>query len=319
VRRGVGRFVVGRAVQGLLFVLIVSSAALVLTRLAPGDHLSELGAAPIVVAAERHRLGLDRPFAVQYAAWLWRAARLDLGESLKYQRPVATLVAERALNTALLGGCALVLATAIGLLFGTLAGAGKGGIAMAAARIVSMALLSVPPLITSFLLLLLAAVTGWLPVGGFPAGAGSSAAVLARHTRYLILPTLALALPLAASLEQLLAAAIRDALAQPAIQAARARGLSPNRLLWRHALRLSLGSVLSVYAVIVSSVLGGSFAVEVVMSWPGLGALMYEALVGRDLFLVSGCAIAVSGVLAIAMFASDLALVAADPRRGGWS
>jgi peptide/nickel transport system permease protein len=318
VRRSFGRFALGRAAQGLLFVLIVSSAALLLTRLAPGDHLSGFGSDPIVVAAERHRLGLDRPFAVQYAAWLWRAARLDFGDSLTYQRPVARLVAERALNTAVLGGCALALATALGLVLGTLAGAGRGGVAMAAARTVSMALLSVPPLIAAFSLQLLAAVTGWLPVGGFPAGAGS-AAVLGRHPQYLILPTLALGLPLAASLERLVAAAIRDALAQPSIQAARARGLGPDRLLWRHALRLSLGAILPVYAIVFSNVLAGSFAVEVVMSWPGLGALMYEALVGRDLFLVSGCAVAVSSVLALAIFASDLALVAADPRRGDWS
>jgi peptide/nickel transport system permease protein len=87
--------------------------------------------------------------------------------------------------------------------------------------------------------------------------------------------------------------------------------------LWRHAFRLSLGSVLSIYGIVVATALSGSFAVEVVMSWPGLGALMYEALVARDLFLVAGCAVAVSAFLAFGVFVSDLALAAADPRRGG--
>jgi peptide/nickel transport system permease protein len=319
VQRGFGLFVLRRAAQGLLFVLIVSSAALLLTRLAPGDHLSDFGADPAIVAAERHRLGLDRPFAAQYASWLWKAVRLDLGNSLKYRRPVATLVAERAGNTVLLGGCALTLATALGLCIGTLTGAGRGGLLMSAVGVVSVALLSVPPLVTSFSLLLLAAVTGWLPVGGFPPGSGSPAEVLIHHARYLVLPTLALALPLAASLERLQAAAIREALAQPSVQGARARGLSADRLLWRHALRLSLRSVLSIYGIVVASVLSGSFAVEVVMSWPGLGALMYEALVARDLFLVSGCAVAASTFLALGVFASDLALAVADPRRESWS
>lgn len=316
-QRGFGRLVLGRAVQAVLFVLIVSSVALLLTRLAPGDHLSELGADPAILAAERHRLGLDRPLAVQYLSWLGRAARLDFGSSLKYQRPVSTLVVERAANTILLGGCALVLATALALLVGTLAGAGRGGLAVSAARGLSVVLLSVPPLVTSFALLLAAAVTGWLPVGGFPLESRSSFAALAYNTRYLILPTLALALPLAASLERMQAGAIREALSQPSLLGAKARGLGQNRLLWRHAFRLALGSVLSVYGLVFASVLSGSFAVEVVMSWPGLGALTYEALVARDVFLVAGCAVAASTFLACGVFASDLALALADPRRRG--
>jgi peptide/nickel transport system permease protein len=317
VQRGFGRFVLGRAVQAVLFVLIVSSAALLLTRAAPGDHFSDLGANPSVVAAERHRFGLDRPFAVQYASWLASALRMDFGTSLKYQRPVSALVAERAANTIVLGGCALLLATTLGLIVGTLGGAGRGGVATTLARGLSVLFLSVPPLVTSFALLLLAAATGWLPVGGFPLGTGAGLGILAANTRYLILPTVALALPLAASLERLQAGAIREALAQPSLLGARARGVSQDRLLWRHALRLSLGSVLSIYGIVVASVLSGSFAVEVVMSWPGLGLLMYDALVARDLFLVAGCAVAGSSLLALGMFASDVALAVADPRRGG--
>ena len=154
---------------------------------------------------------------------------------------------------------------------------------------------------TSYGLLLLAAVTGWLPVGGFPIGTGSSLVRLLHAPQYLVLPVLALVLPLAASLERLQAASVRDALAQPSIRAARARGLGEDRLLWKHAFRLSLAPLLSVYGVIGAAVLSGSFAVEVVMSWPGLGALMYEALTARDLYLVAGCALAVATLLAVSV------------------
>ncbi len=319
-QRGVGRFVVGRVLQGLLFVLAVSSSALLLTGIAPGDQFGGFGANQDAAAAARHRAGLDRPLAAQYGDWLLRAARLDFGTSLKYQRPVLTLVAQRAANTVVLGGCALLLATTMGLLVGTLSGARRGGALVAGARSLSLLLLSVPPLVTSFLLLLVAALTGWLPVGGFPDGAAPlSPAGLAASARYLILPTLALGLPLGAWLERLQAAAVREALSEPSVQAARARGLGPNRLLWRHALRLSLVPVLSVYGLVVAGVLSGSFAVEVVMSWPGLGALMYEGLVARDLFLVAGCAVAVSAFLAAGVAASDVALRLADPRRATWS
>jgi len=307
---------VWRVAQGLLFVLLVSSAAFVLTRLAPGDDLDAIGANPEVVAAERHRLGLDRPLAVQYRDWLWRVARLDLGTSLKYQRPVAALVARRAVNTLLLGGLALVLATLIGVGIGTLTGARRGGrAASSGVAAASIVLLSLPPLVTSYGLLLIAAVTGWLPVGGFPIGTGSSLTVLLDAPLYLVLPVLAIVLPLAASLERLQAAAVRDVLGQPWIRAARARGLGEERLLWKHAFRPSLTPLLSVYGVVAAAVLSGSFAVEVVMSWPGLGALMYEALTARDLYLVAGCALAVSTLLAISVFVADVALRIADPRR----
>lgn len=309
------RLVARRAAQALLFVLLVSSSALLLTRLAPGDGVATLGANPAVVAAERHRLGLDRPFLVQYAGWLWRAVRFDFGTSLAYRRPVRVLVAKRAANTVLLGSCALIVATATGLVVGTLAGAGRGGPLLAVARGVSIVLLSVPPLVTSFALLLVAAWSGWLPVGGFPSGSATWVGAFSEHLRYLLLPTLALALPLAASLERLQAGAIREALAQPALLAARARGLSADRVLWKHALRLALGSVLSIYGIVVGTVLSGSLAVELVMSWPGLGALMHEALIARDLFLVAGCAVAVSSLLAAGVFASDVALALVDPRR----
>ena len=307
---------VWRIAQGLLFVLVVSSAAFVLTRLAPGDDFDAIGANRSVVAAQRQRLGLDRPLAVQYGSWLWRVAHLDLGTSLKYQRPVATLVAARAINTMILGGLALVVATALGLGIGTLTGARRGGSAASSGvGAVSILLLSLPPLVTSYGLLLMAAVTGWLPVGGFPIGAGSSLRLLLGAPQYLVLPVLALVVPLAASLERLQSAAVRDALGQPSIRAARARGLGTDRLLWKHAFRLSLAPLLSIYGMIAAAVLSGSFAVEVVMSWPGLGALMHEALTARDLYLVAGCALAVSTLLALCVLLADIALRVADPRR----
>jgi len=315
-RRSTETFTVWRVAQGLLFVLLVSSAAFVLTRLAPGDDVDAIGANRAVVTAERHRLGLDQPLIVQYGDWLSRLFRLDLGTSLKYQRPVATLVATRAVNTIVLGGLALALATVIGVGAGTLTGARRGGAAASSGvAAASVVLLSLPPLVTSYGLLLIAAVTGWLPVGGFPLGAGSSLARLLDAPRYLVLPALAIVLPLAASLERLQSAAVREALAQPSIRAARARGLGEDRLLWKHAFRLSLAPLLSVYGMIAAAVLSGSFAVEVVMAWPGLGALMYEALTARDLYLVAGCALVVSTLLAISILLADVALRIVDPRR----
>lgn len=310
--RGLLRFLIRRFLFACLLVLLVSSASLWLIAAAPGDHLSGFDVNPEIAAAERARLGLDRPIAVQYARWLAKAVTLDLGQSLKYDRPVEDLLGERAGNTAVLGGAALVFATLLGIPIGIFTGS-RRGVLSAFVRSISTVLVSIPPLVTSFILLLFAAQTRWLPVGGF----GALAAGGVRGTEfalYLVLPCLALALPMAAALERLQSQAMREALAEPTVQAARARGCSNARIVWRHALRLSLKPVVALYGVFVGTLLSGSFAVEIVMSWPGLGALMYEALVARDLYLVAGCAAAGAAFLAAGVLIADIALAALDPR-----
>ena len=305
-----GRFVLRRALTSLTLVLIVASSALLLARLAPGDHLSEFGMSPSAVEAERHRLGLDRPFAEQYWFWLRHVAALDFGESTRYPgRAVSALIAERAGNSLLLGVPALILATAIGIPLGIVAGSRRRGAVLAAARATNIVLLSLPPVLLSLAFLLLAARTGWFPVGGLPPVAG-----VAERLRYLILPVLALSLPVAALLERLQARSLAAALAHPSISAARARGIPRRRLVWAHAFKLSLTPVLAVYGVIIGSLISGSFAVEYVMTWPGLGRLMYDGLVSRDGNLVAGCAATGAAFLGFGVFVADVLLVLIDPR-----
>ena len=312
--RGFLRFLLRRVAHAALLVLLASSAALLLARLAPADDA--FGTDRVVLTAERHRLGFDRPFLQQYAAWLSNSARFDFGESLRFRRPVAALIRERAANTVLLGLSALVLASALGIPLGVLTGSRRGGFLLAIIRGISVVLLSIPALVTSLALLLLAARTGWLPAGGLPNVPGNAGWLQTISTtfRYLCLPVLALALPVAASIERIQAGAIRDALAEPCMLAALARGVPRRRVLWRHAFRLSLGPVVAIYGITIGSVLSGSFAVEIVMSWSGLGQLMYEALQARDLYLVAGCAAVGSVCLGVGILLSDIALAALDPR-----
>jgi peptide/nickel transport system permease protein len=314
VHRGLLRFLIRRTAFAAVLILFVSSAGLILASLAPPDAAFDKD--PAVVAAERHRLGLDAPVVVQYWRWLRRGLHLDLGESLRFRRPVITLVRDAAANTATLGFAALLVATAIGIPLGVFTGSRHDGILAEVARASSLLLLSLPPLITSLVFLLFAARTGWLPAGGLPhAGSGDSTITTMGLTlRHLLLPSLALGLPIAASLERLQSRSMQEALADPSILAALARGVPRRRVVWRHGLRLSLKPVLAIYGIVVGSVLSGSFVVEIVMSWPGLGALTYEALRSRDIFLVAGCAAAGSLFLAAGILASDLALAAVDPR-----
>lgn len=296
------RFVLGRMAAAIVLIFAVTSGAVLLAQAAPGDYASQIGGTAAQVAATRHQLGLDRPLADQYARWLAHSLTLDFGESFEYHVPVVSLVRERAANTAVLAATALLVATLVGIPCGIITGSRRHGVAVRMVRAASLVLLSVPPLIGSLALLAIAARTGWLPVSGMGG------------IEHLIVPTLALALPTAAVLERLQAQSMREALARPSTLAARARGIPPGRIVWRHAWRQSLGPILAIYSVIVASLFGGSLAVEVVTSWPGLGNLMLNALMVRDTNLVAGCAAAGAVFLALAILAADVVHAIADPR-----
>jgi peptide/nickel transport system permease protein len=242
---------------------------------------------------------------------------MDFGESTHFRRPVLSLLAERLPRTLLLGASALLLAIGVGIPLGVAGGALPQRWWSRAVRGASVILVSVPPLIMSLVLLLIAARTGWLPAGGSGVGADAAASAVERAAvtlRALILPALALALPVAASVERLQSVALADALREPCVRAALARGVTRRRAIWHHALRLSLKPVLAVLGVIVGSILSGSLVVEIVMSWPGVGDLMYQALLSRDVYLAAGCAAAASLSLALGVLLADVALAAADPR-----
>jgi peptide/nickel transport system permease protein len=309
VHRGFLQFVARRAAAAALLVVLVSSAALILARLAPGDRLTGFDVDPAVAAAECERIRCHDPLWQQYATWLGRAARFDLGMSSRYGRPVGQLVEERAGNSVILGVCALAVATAIGIPAGILTGSRRGVLARLT-RAASIVLLSIPPLLASLALLVIASRTGWFPVGGI----AIDGATLLEQARHLALPVAALALPMAATLERLQSRAMAEALCERCIIAASARGVTSARLVWRHALKLSLKPVLAIYGIVIGALFSGSFAVEYIMAWPGLGALMYEALVARDAYLVAGCAAAGALALALGILISDIALAAVDPR-----
>jgi peptide/nickel transport system permease protein len=304
-----------RALHALILVWVVASLAFLLAAVAPGDPIYPIGTPPEVIAEMRAEAGLDRPLVVQYVRWLGRAVRGDLGTSLRYRAPVGPMVADRALNTAILAVAAFLLALALGLPPALYAARHPRSLVAGAIRALSLLLLSVPPFVGALALVFLAARTGWLPAGGMTSGDGATGFARALDIlRHLPLPALALALPLAAVFERQQSAALADALAMPAVQAARARGVPAGLVVRRHAWRLSLKPVAALGGLAMASLLGGAFVVEAIAAWPGLGRLTYDALYARDLPLVAGCAVAGSSVLALGLFLSDVVIAWADPR-----
>jgi len=312
------RFLLRRLLFAALLVIAVSSGALLLTRLAPGDVTANLGAfaPPDEVARTRARFDLDRSPVAQWGGWALRASRFDFGDSFLYNRPVGGLIRAAAINTAILAVAALAVATFIGIPLGIVTGSRSGAIP-AAVRGVSLVCLSVPPLLTSLFFVFLASRTGWLPPGGMTSVDVvdvSWSARLLDVLRHLPLPALALALPLAATFERLQSQAISETIHQPFVVAAMARGVTWRQMLLDHAWRASLRSMCAIYGLAIGALLSGSFVVEYVTAWPGLGRLMYEALRARDIYLVAGCAAMGGLFLTFGSVVADLLLFAADPR-----
>jgi peptide/nickel transport system permease protein len=311
-------FLVRRVAFALVLVACSSSAAFLLTRAAPGDVTTQLGpfAKADEVAATRARFGLDQPLVVQWVRWASRAVRFDFGESFLYNRPVSQLLGPAALHTAMLALVALIVATSSGLFLGVVSGSGRAG-PRAVIRALSALCVSLPPLLTSLIFVFIAARTGVLPAGGMTssnAGDLSWTAWLLDVAWHLPLPALALALPIAATFERLQSQAMTEVVDQPFVAAARARGVPRGALIWRHAWPVSLRPICAVLGVAIGALLSGSFVVEYVTTWPGLGRLMYEALRARDIYLVAGCAATGSAFLACGTLAGDLLLAAVDPR-----
>jgi peptide/nickel transport system permease protein len=310
-------FLLRRALFSLLLVVVVATSAIVLTRLAPGALGAEED--PMMDPATRARLmeerGFNDPIAWQVIAWFGRAARLDFGRSHLYSRPVGDLLAERASNTAVLALAALLLATVLGIPAGVYTGSGDGR-ARTLVRALSISCLSVPPLVGALVLVLVAIRTGWFPASGMTSAAGgalSGAGWLWEALRHMPVPALALALPLAATLERLQSQAVEESRGELFVAASRARGVSERDALMRHAWPASLRPVLGLYGIIIGTLFSGSFIVEVVSAWPGLGRLMFEALRARDLYLVAGTATMGAVFLAAGTLMSDVALAVRDP------
>lgn len=314
-------WLVRRLLTSLLMLAVLLTLVFAVVRLAPGDPL-DAATADSVDAREtallRERLGLDRPLAGQYLAWLGGCARGDWGLSLRQQRPVGDVVREAVGPTLLLSLTAWVLhlALAIGAALVMTAWRGRWPDHLAGAA--GLTLLSVPGFWLGLMLMLLfGRQLGWLPVAGMRAADAallSTGARLSDLGRHLLLPVLTLALGSFMGTARFLRAALDEAMGQDYIVAARARGVPERRLLWRHALRGALLPLLTLAGLQLPQLLGGAVAVEVVFGWPGLGRVAVEAIAARD-YPVIMATTTLSAVLVVAgSLLADLAYRRADPR-----
>lgn len=286
------RAIAGRLLFALALVAFAFIGAYVVTGLSGRAALGEdlPGAS---THRERERLGLDKPLPVRLVTRLSRLGVLDFGISLRFNQPVRTLVLQRTGTTLKAGGLALALALLLGIPAGVLASRARSSLLRHGIAAVSIALLSLPPLVVALVLAVIAS------------GAGMPA---------LAVMVIALALPAAAAIERLQARAMDALRNETCLEAARARGVSSTAITWRHAWPLSLPSVLGVIGVIAGHLLSGALAIELVTARSGLGLLTLEALMARDLDLVAGCAAAAALIVGLSTLAADLVQMWVDPR-----
>ena len=312
-----------RAAQAGLTFLLAVSLAFVVMRLAPGDPLSRLTEdrplAPEAMARLRARYGLDQPLAAQYGAFLAGVARGDLGTSILRDEPVTRLLAERLPATLLLGGTALLLNFTVGIGLGTWQATRAGGRGDRWLTRLVLAAYAMPSFWLGLVLAWVFAVElRWFPVGfmhdpllAADAGWAVRLADLARH---LVLPAATLSIVTLGATARYQRGAMLDALAQPFVRTARAKGLGERAVRWRHAWPNALGPVLALFGLWLPLLVAGSVFVEQVYSWPGLGTLAADAILARDYPVIMGTTLLVALAVVTGTLAADLLHRLVDPR-----
>ena len=284
--------------------------------LIPGDPATAiLGsfATPENVARLNRDLGLDQPPVRRYLIWLGNLLQGDLGRSYSLDRPVLDEVRERFSATLVLAGAAFVLCTLWGLLIGIWTAARQYGWTDRILTFVVLIGISVPSFWLGLLLILFFAVDlRWLPASGMYAiyGGGDLPDLL----RHLILPAFTLSVVATGVIARLTRSAMLEVLRQDFIRTARAKGVSETRVLYVHAFKAALVSVVPVLGVQAGFVLGGAVYIETVFQWPGVGRMLVQAISTRDVLLVQGGVVFVAAAYVLFNLLVDLAQSWLDPR-----
>jgi glutathione transport system permease protein len=283
----------------------VAAAVFVLLHLS-GDPVMLLvpaDAPPEVVDTTRHELGLDRPLPEQFLRYIARVAAGDLGTSLRFNRPVAQLMAERLPRTIELTLAALLLAVAIAIPAGILSALTRGRFLDQLTMVLAVSGQALPVFWLALLLIWLFALKlGWLPVFGY----GTPA--------HLVLPAVSLSTIVVGRLARIVRASMLEVLGQDYIRTARAKGLGEGRVIARHGLQNAAIPIVTVIGLQLAQLLGGAVVTEAVFAWPGVGSLAAQAVFDRDFPVVQGVTLVTSTIFVVANLAVDLTYVALNPR-----
>ena len=309
------RYLIQRLALTLPVLLGVSVIVFLVLRLVPGDPASVLlgsEATPERVEQLRRDLGLDQPLVVQYGIWLAHLARGDLGRSFTMHAPVLEQILDRFRNTLLLTLTGLAFATVVGGAAGVVAAAHHNSWLDRGLTVVTLFGVSMPVFWVGLMFVLLFAVAaGWFPSSGMSSTGRTDLPDLLSH---LALPALTVGIATTGTIARFTRSSMLEALTQDYVRTARAKGLSERDVHARHVLRNALVPILTVVGIQLGYLLGGAVLTETVFSWPGLGRLMLDAILGRDFPLVQGAVLLIALVFVLVNLLVDVLYAYVDPR-----
>ena len=310
------RYLVRRLLLLVPVLMGVSVIVFLVLHLAPGDP-AEIMLGSQATQADRMRLradlGLDDPLYLQYGRWVGHVVQGDLGRSLWMRRPVLGEVLTRLKATLLLTATALVISSIGGVALGILSATRPNSLLDRTSAVASLFGASMPVFWLGIVLMVLfSLVLGWLPASGMYAPYGGGDLVdLAKH---LVLPAITLAAASITIVARLTRAAMLDVLGQDFIRTARAKGLVERSVVVRHALKNAMVPIVTVIGVQAGYLLGGAVLTETVFAWPGVGTLMVQGILARDIPLVQGCVLVVALTFVLVNLTVDLLYAFLDPR-----
>ena len=316
------QFIAQRLVKAVIVLLAIVVMNFILIRLAPGDPAlvmaGEAGAGDeLFVAQLREKFGLDQSLPQQLFLYVKGIVSFDLGYSFRQQMPVSRLILDRLPATLLLTGTAFLISLALGVLLGALAARKVGTWADTAITILALLFYATPLFWVALMAILLFSVTlDWLPSFGYET-VGANLTGFARVLdvgAHLVLPALTLGLFFMATYARMTRASMLEVGRLDFVKTARAKGLRPEVVQNRHVLRNALLPVVTLAGLQAGTLVGGAVLTETVFAWPGIGRLMYEALLQRDYNLLLGVFVVSSAMVLAFNLATDLIYRAVDPR-----
>ncbi|MDR6263550.1 ABC transporter permease [Roseobacter sp. N2S] len=309
-------YILKRLVSAVPVLLGITVIVFLIMAMIPGDPATAiLGsyATPENVEKLNRDLGLDKPLVAQYFIWLGNMLQGDFGQSFALNRPVLDEVLERFSATLVLAGTAFVLCSLLGILAGVVSAARQYGFADKAITFVVLLGISIPSFFLGMMMILLFAVQlRWLPVSGMYAiyGGGDLPDLL----NHLAMPAFALAVVATGVIARLSRSAMLEVLRQDFIRTARAKGVGERGVIWRHALRAAMVSIIPVLGIQAGFVLSGAVYIEMVFQWPGVGRMLVDAILKRDILLVQGGVVFVAACYVMFNIIVDVAQSLLDPR-----
>jgi peptide/nickel transport system permease protein len=315
------RHIVHRLLNLIPMLLGITLISFIIIQLSPGDFLAEMRLNPIVsqqtVDQMRANFGLDQPLHVQYLRWLWNALRLDFGYSFAFQVPVMWLIGSRLANTLLLNVVALAVAWLIAIPLGIHAARRQYSWSDNALSLGAYFGISTPTFLSCLFLLYWAFKTGWLPIGGMTSidheflPWWGKILDIAHH---MVIPVLVLGVLSVAGLMRQMRANLLEVLRQDYVRTARSKGLDEPTVINKHAVRNAINPLITLFGFELGGLLGGSAILENVIGWPGLGRLIVEATIQKDLYVVMAALVIGSVTLVVGNLIADILLAYADPR-----